>query len=150
MNIIDLTQYIIYTLSSAGVLAIIGTIIGKVFTSKKTVQKITNGVTEKIVTKNIKVDLTAVTEKQFEAFRNEMAETRDLIRKQNKVLKAEGVVLAKMKMATAEEKQAIIDSINELDTDCEQKAVVEDTKSVVVKIEPVKPVETTRNESDLF
>lgn len=150
MDIVDVAQYIWLLIGSTGALSLVATIIGKVFTSKKTITKITNGVTDKIITKEIKVDLTAVTQEQFDEFRKEQEKTRQTIQKQSELLKAEGVVIAKMKMATNDERQAIVDAINNLDEKQETTAVVDNTQSVVVAIEPVQPVETKNQDSDLF
>lgn len=144
-------QNALTVLVSTGTMALIGGGIFKHFTGKKTTEKLVKGVTDKIVTKDIKVDLTAITEKQLNQVSHKVDtrvdELENVVKQQSKLLKSMAVVIAKLKRVTDEERADIEDAINGLQEPDDTPISVNTSESVVVALEPVQPV---GQDTDLF
>lgn len=144
-------QNALAVLVNTGTVALIGGVLLKHFTGKKTTEKLVKGVTDKIVTKDVKVDLTAITERQLSQVSNtvntKVNELENTVKQQSQLLKSIAVVLAKLKRVTDEERADIENAINGLQEPDDKPVDVNTSESVVVALEPVQPV---GQDTDLF
>ena len=138
-------------LISSGTMAIIGGVLVKHFTSKKTTDKLVKGVTDKIITRDVKVDLTAITERQLGQVNSnvdkKIGALENTIKQQSQLLKSMAVVIAKLKRVTDEERANIENAINALQEPEEAPIQINTNESVVIALEPVN---TASPDNDLF